>query len=367
MEDFFRKWARLVDPIAEKVAGRWRSSWSDALASSVAAIFAWLLARHMFGHLHPVFAAVSAIVCLSPGLPSHAKQAVGLMLGVATGIAVGELCLFLPDGAPLIRISVATFFAIVLASSFGLAAVVAIQAGVSAVLVLALGPASAGGARMIDVVIGTTVGLVFSQILLTPDPVRLIDAAARDLLERLALGFRLCLEALDRNDAIKAQAALRTFSAAHQSLIALDAGIASAQNAAKWSVRGRLAAREVGEIAARYDRRAVRLYASTLLFGEALANALRKGVTPIPRSLRERIADVESDCVRVAENTGLHSEDSRMDLDSATAGDVSPGWESCLQHLLAVEEALSGFQIVEASSRANGGKPFQKPSKRTIR
>ena len=28
-----------------------------------------------------MFAAISAVVCLAPGLPSHGKQAVGLMVG----------------------------------------------------------------------------------------------------------------------------------------------------------------------------------------------------------------------------------------------------------------------------------------------
>ena len=56
---------------------------------------------------------------------------------------------------------------------------VPIQAAVSAVLVLALGPASAGVVRLLDVLAGTAVGLLFSQVLLTPDPVRLLDERRR--------------------------------------------------------------------------------------------------------------------------------------------------------------------------------------------
>jgi Predicted membrane protein len=111
-----------------------------------------------FGHIHPVFAAISAVVCLAPGLPSHGKQAVGLMVGVATGIIVGEAALWLPDAYPLLRIGFATFSAIAIAALYGLGAVVPIQAGVSAVLMLAVGPESAGVVRMLDVVVGSCSG-----------------------------------------------------------------------------------------------------------------------------------------------------------------------------------------------------------------
>jgi uncharacterized membrane protein YgaE (UPF0421/DUF939 family) len=59
------------------------------------------------------------------------------MVGVATGIIIGEAALWLPDGYPLLRIGFATFSAIAIAL-YGLGAVVPIQAGVSAVLMLAV-------------------------------------------------------------------------------------------------------------------------------------------------------------------------------------------------------------------------------------
>ena len=76
---------RFTAPLIERLAFRWSSAWRDALASAIAAALAWILATHLLGHVHPVFAAISAVVCLAPGLPSHGKQAVGLMVGVATG------------------------------------------------------------------------------------------------------------------------------------------------------------------------------------------------------------------------------------------------------------------------------------------
>jgi uncharacterized membrane protein YgaE (UPF0421/DUF939 family) len=77
----------------------------------------------------------------------------GLLLGVATGIVVGELSLLLPDTLPLLRIVLASFFAMLVASAYGQSAVVAI------------GPATTGSVRMIDVAVGAAVGLVISLIL----------------------------------------------------------------------------------------------------------------------------------------------------------------------------------------------------------
>lgn len=335
----------------DTLSGRLAIAWRDAAASAVAAGIAWILAVWLLDHQHPVFAAVTAIVCLSPGLPSHGRQAVGLMLGVATGIVVGELALLLPEGLlvpeglSLLRLALATFFSMLLAASFGMAPVVPIQAGVSAVLVLALGPESAGLTRMEDVAVGVAVGLAFSQVLLTPDPVRQIDLAADDLLLRLAKAFLDAAGALRDRDVRKAEGALRSFSAAHDSLIALGGGIDAARYAARWSVRGRLAARAVAETASRYDRRAIRLYASALLFGEALANALRKGAEPVPEGLVETILEVAGRCSRLASAGPAPKGVAGMDGDRSVPAD----WHSTLVHLHAVSEVLASLEDINRS------------------
>jgi uncharacterized membrane protein YgaE (UPF0421/DUF939 family) len=95
-----------------------------------------------------------------------------LLLGVGTGIVVGEIILVLPDTLPLLKIALAAFFAMLAAAAFGQLAVVPIQAGVSAILVVALGPAITGSVRMADVAVGAVVGLFLSQVLPAPEPSR---------------------------------------------------------------------------------------------------------------------------------------------------------------------------------------------------
>ena len=120
------------------------------------------------------------------------------------------------------------------------------------------------------------------------------------MLEKLARGFSKNLQSLEENDANKAKNAVLIFSAAHDSLIALETGISSARNTARWTLRGRFVSREVKDIASRYERHAVRLYASSLLFAEAFADALRKEQGSPPASLHERLASVASGCAAIA-------------------------------------------------------------------
>ena len=101
------------------VAGRWSASWRSALACAVAAELSWFIAQHLFGHPRPVFAAVAAIICLSPGLPSYVHQGVGMMLGVAIGIVIGEAALVFKSVDGSVLICVVTVLAIMLAVSLG--------------------------------------------------------------------------------------------------------------------------------------------------------------------------------------------------------------------------------------------------------
>jgi uncharacterized membrane protein YgaE (UPF0421/DUF939 family) len=143
---------------------RWRNAWREITAATIAALLAWLVAQKLFGHPHPVFAAIIAIVALGPGIASHRKQAWGLVLGVAIGILVGEIALIIPNPVPAMGIGV--FVSMMIASSFGIGPMMPIQAGVSLLLVLTLGSETAGYIRMVDVVIGAVIGLACGRFFL---------------------------------------------------------------------------------------------------------------------------------------------------------------------------------------------------------
>jgi hypothetical protein len=191
-----------------------------------------------------------------------------------------------------------------------------------------------------DAVVGTGVALVFSQVLLTPDPVRVIDGAVRRMLRLLAQGFAQSAQALVQRDRARAETALTHLFTSRESLDAVVAGINAARSLSRWSLRGRLVAGGVAEIARRYDRRAIRLFASTLLFAEALANALRKGQEP-PSWLPGRVDMVASACAALADRSANAS---GLTLSSAEWEPVPAGWQACLEHLRAIENTLRVLQ-----------------------
>lgn len=136
------------------------------MAAALAAAFAFWFAHRWLGHSQPVFAAISALICLAPGIPSHVRQGFGLMVGVTLGILVGEMALLVSHDFPEIRLASATFIAMILASLFGLPPVVPIQAGASAMLVLLMAPQVAGLVLFLDVIIGVATGVAVALVLL---------------------------------------------------------------------------------------------------------------------------------------------------------------------------------------------------------
>jgi uncharacterized membrane protein YgaE (UPF0421/DUF939 family) len=271
-----------------------------------------------------------------------------MLLGLVTGIVVGEVLLTLPVFNTALRVASITFVAMMAALSFGLAPTIVIQGGVSALLVLALGPITAGPTRLMDALVGTGVAVVFSQILLTPDPVRVIDDAARRVLQLLAQGFDKSARALAERDRAGAEAALSHFFSSRDGLNALLAGINAARSLSRWSLRGRLASGSVAEIARRYDRRAIRLFASTLLFAEALVNALRKGHEP-PSWLPGRIDMVASACAALADGGAIVFEPAR---DPVQGQPVPADWQACVAHLHAIENTLAVLQQSSPADKA---------------
>ncbi|MBS0848661.1 FUSC family protein [Citrobacter sp. JGM124] len=272
----------------------------DALATALACFLAWALAVWLFGHEHPTFAIISAVVCLAPGVPSHLKQARNLVIGCTLGIVMGELMWQLPDTHPLVRMSIGMFFAILLGAVIGPAPVVPIQAGVSMALVLAMGPETAGSTRLIDVLLGSSVGLLFSQVLFTSNPFNDIGRATSDFLRQLGNGLNRMLRACEAQSSEEAEAALSQLSQAQGDLAALRAAVAEAQVSKRWSLRGRLNAGRLAIITQRYDRHAIRAYATALLLAESISRAMSHKTAPPPATIMKYCQWLSDNCMVLA-------------------------------------------------------------------
>jgi len=149
---------------------RARASFTHVLAAALAAAFSFWVARHLLGHPQPVFAAITALICLAPNIPNHFRQGINLLIGVTTGIVIGEIALMFPYEMGEVRMAVAIFIAMLTAASLSNAPMVAIQAGASAMLVLLLGPQSAGFVRFLDVIVGVATGLSIAFLFFRKKP-----------------------------------------------------------------------------------------------------------------------------------------------------------------------------------------------------
>lgn len=324
----------------------------DALATALACALSWVLAVWLWGHPRPTFAVVTAVVCLAPGLPSHLKQARNLVIGCALGIVMGELMWKLPDTYPLVRMSVGMFFAILLGAVIGPAPVVPIQSGVSVALVLAMGPSTAGSTRLLEVVLGAAVGLLFSQVLFTSNPFKDMGRATSDFLRQIGNGLDRVHKACEAQSSDAAQAALGHLSRAQESLAALRAAVAEAQVSKRWSLWGRLNADRLAVVTRRFDRHAVRAYATALLLAESLDRAVSHTHAAPPPAVTAYCQWLSDSCMALAKQSALvalNDSDPRASMGNrphATAADVAalaPEWQAVQDNAQQLEYALQAL------------------------
>ena len=318
-----------------------RLSWKDALCAGLAAGLAWFISVHFLDHEHPIYAAMTALICLAPGVPSHGRQAIYVLIGVLTGVAVGELTLLLPPMPTEVRIAIVGFAGMTIASAYSIVPAIIIQAGISAVMVFALGADVAGWTRAIDVAVGTSIGLIFSQILFTPDPLKTLHLAVERFFKEVALNFTLAADALERNDVSDSIKAMKSCSRTHSALIGLIGAIDVARSNARWTLRGRLSSREVVSLSARYDQSGIRLYASSLLFCEAMVNAIRKGREAPPEWLVEALKLIVQNCRFIAGEAKIGQE--FVFPDRSVRAEASLTWRECVIDIEMVETTLARF------------------------
>lgn len=283
------------------IRGRMDDAVRDIIIAALAGTAAWLISVHVLGHEAPIFAVVSAVVSLAPGLPSQGKQAVGLIIGMAIGILVGEAAFLfggpvaIGDPIWLVRLTSAIMVSMLIAAGFGWSPVMPIQAGVSVVLVMAVGPQTQGFTRLADGAVGVALGLICSQLLLTPDPLRMLNVSTQAFMNRLAAALENAADGVANGDAAKAARAEQIVAAAWTNLRQLRDAVDAARSSARWSLRGRLMAGPVLKAAARQNRYAVQLFAHTLLLAESLQLALGKSGSA-PQGLDQDLRRCASYC-----------------------------------------------------------------------
>jgi Fusaric acid resistance protein-like len=189
--------------------GRLRENLLPVVQTAGAAGLAWLLANNVLGHQNPVFAPVAAIVSLGATRGQRAQRAIELILGVALGITAGDL-LTSVIGVGVWQLAVIVALAMAAAVSLGAGLLLLSEAGVSATLVATVQPTTHGfpPTRLLDVLVGGTVALVFSQLIFPVHPVKLVRTAAESMVRELADTLRVIAQAARERNTDSAQVAL---------------------------------------------------------------------------------------------------------------------------------------------------------------
>lgn len=190
-------------------AERLRDTARAIVQATLAATLAWLVATEVVGHSRPFFAPVAAMITLGLTQGERGRRAVEVVLGVTLGIAVADL-LVLGLGTGWWQLALVVALAMSIALLLGSGQMFAQQAAVSAALVATLQPPDGGVsfARGVDALLGGSIALAISALVLPAHPGRIVREAAAPVLAELAAVLEDIAEALAARSRGAAQAAL---------------------------------------------------------------------------------------------------------------------------------------------------------------
>lgn len=221
-----------------------RAAWPVAQAA-VAAGIAWFIAHVVLGHPQPVFATIAAVVALAANVGGRGRQAIEMLVGVIVGVVVGEIAVTVV-GTGAAQIVIVAAVAMMVAAALDYNPLPLIQAGASAVIVVALQSPESGGERLVDALIGGAVALLMSQVLFTPSPVSILAGAHRSALRTIADGLNASSRALLDGDAVASESAVEYLRGdGRGSLESLEAARDTTSKLSRRTLRGRREARSL--------------------------------------------------------------------------------------------------------------------------
>ncbi|MER5704702.1 FUSC family protein [Micromonospora sp. NPDC002296] len=225
---------------------RVRMAMGLAVQAGLAAALAWAISHHLLGNPQPVFAPISAVGALAASVGQRLRRTVELIVGVAVGVFLGDLLIYLV-GTGGWQLGLVVTASIVLTLFFGGSVSVVIQAAATAVLIVTLSPSTQDLEipRFIDALIGGGIALVVTAVLLPLNPLRVINRAARPALDLLAGQLDATAEALRGRDRDSAQKALERLRENKEELSTLIEAIEGAKETsilspARWHRRSEL-------------------------------------------------------------------------------------------------------------------------------
>ncbi|MDQ1182074.1 aromatic acid exporter family protein [Rhodococcus sp. SORGH_AS_0301] len=213
---------------------------------ALAAGIAWFVATDVVGHVTPFFAPIAAVVSLGVSLGARMRRSAELVVGVTVGIGVGDAIIALIGTGPW-QIALVVALAMSTAVFLDSGAIIAMQAGSSAVLVATLiPPGNAGGLnRMVDALIGGLVGLAVVAVVPT-HPVRRARKDAATVIATSGRVLQLVADGLLANDAEPIAKALKAARATQPAIDAMRTDLKGGREISRisplyWNSKQRLA------------------------------------------------------------------------------------------------------------------------------
>ncbi|MFK5691040.1 aromatic acid exporter family protein [Ornithinimicrobium sp. LYQ92] len=203
------------------------------LQAATGATIAWFLAHDVLGHPLPFFAPITAMVCLGLTYEDRLRRIVELTIGVAIGVAIGDL--FVNSfGTGLWQILAVCVVAMSLAVLAGAGQLLMMQAGIQGVIITTL-VAGDGEAlsRWLDAAVGGGVAMVIAMLAPLRSTTRRPRERVVELVGHLAEMLTDTAQSLRNRDAGRAVRALETARGLSTELDVLRASTAEAVAAAR--------------------------------------------------------------------------------------------------------------------------------------
>jgi uncharacterized membrane protein YgaE (UPF0421/DUF939 family) len=200
--------------VAERLEGL-RALAVPIVQSAIAAGLAWYLAHDLIGHSRAFFAPIAALIALGVGVTNRPRRVVELTLGVAVGIAVGDVLIWGIGSGPW-QLGLVVLLAMAAAVLLGGGALFVSQSASSAVLVATLVGAH-NGSRFVDALVGGGVGLAV-LVAVPANPVRNAQRAGAVVFTELAGTLDDLAAALERRDVAATRAGVPRARAAESSV-----------------------------------------------------------------------------------------------------------------------------------------------------
>lgn len=284
--------------------------------SALAAALAWFVATRLVGHPQPFFAPIAAVLSLGVSLGQRLRRSVELVVGVALGVLVAELLVGL-IGRGAWQVGLVVLLAMAAAVLTGGGPLLVNQGAASAILVVALVPATSAGAagtRFVDALVGGAVGLLVNAVLLPVNPVVVARRVANRALDELAGTLDDLADALASQDQAAAAAALHRARQIEGSFGEFREGLAAGTEIARiapvrWRTRGHLAsyvnAVEHLDHAVRNVRVLARRAVVLLRVGEPVPDGLPAAVRRLAEAVRALRSELARDAEPVAARRAL--------------------------------------------------------------